>query len=586
MKRISLFLIGLMAFGSLVLASDVSVTAGVNRSQLSVGETLTYSISIEGSGAVSEPVLPDLSKSFSIVSRQTSQSFSIINGAVTSQISKQYLLSPIAEGTFEIPPSSVTVAGQTYKTNAISITVTGSNSTAQPGQQSGNVVAQSSGPARSDYVYLDLSVSKTDVYVGEQVVLTLKRFQRKNLQSFQGEQPEFKGFLAESLPVKSGYDIEQFGRLSYYVQEMGKWSLFPVKAGAIEIAPIKASYRVSPFDPFRDIQTDSIKLNVKDLPGKGKPRNFTGVVGELSLADSIDKTSLNQGDPITLTLTLSGEGNLTAINDLSIQEDSRFRVYQSQVKDELDKSQGLGGKRIFEYILIPKVSGDLTLPELSFSYFSPSDKSYHTLKSTPRRVQVKAVAAADSSDSSAQGTDAVHKQTIEVIQEDILFIKTPLKFSESSLVLFRHPFLSILIVLNLVFGLRLFWHSFRGAFLRGGFGNKRHKLIAKTHNILVGLAKNDVVDSKVLVKVENVFLDFLTQYLGISARNLPSEDLKKALLDKELDEAVVFQIAELLDVLSYAAYSPYSDERQAEHKELVNRVLACVNGAKDWRYSQ
>ena len=40
----------------------------------------------------------------------------------------------------------------------------------------------------------------------------------------------------------------------------------------------------------------------------GKPADFTGAVGQFRLTGDVDRTSVDAGDPVTLTVKLSGAG--------------------------------------------------------------------------------------------------------------------------------------------------------------------------------------------------------------------------------------------------------------------------------------
>ena len=60
----------------------------------------------------------------------------------------------------------------------------------------------------------------------------------------------------------------------------------------------------------KDLTSQSLSLEVKNLPETGKPASFAGAVGNYNFKADIDKTELYTNDAVTVTLTVSGTGNI------------------------------------------------------------------------------------------------------------------------------------------------------------------------------------------------------------------------------------------------------------------------------------
>ena len=114
-------------------------------------------------------------------------------------------------------------------------------------------------------------------------------------------------------------------------------ALFPIKLGQSTVSPAMLEFdlilrnqgnsRQDPFarffnDPFfsgsaksthKILTTKPIELNVRPFQKKEKPSDFQRLVGRFSISAELGKTSLELGDTTTLTVTVSGIGNISDI---------------------------------------------------------------------------------------------------------------------------------------------------------------------------------------------------------------------------------------------------------------------------------
>jgi hypothetical protein len=116
-----------------------------------------------------------------------------------------------------------------------------------------------------------------------------------------------------------------------------------------------------------------LSLTVLPFPAQGKPPGFRGAVGSFTLRVAAKPTTLQVGDPLTVTTAISGVGNL-AIAMCPQLAPGGFKVYP--VRGSLAP-----GRLTCEQVLIPEAVSSRLLPPASFSSFDPSDGSYHTLRS-------------------------------------------------------------------------------------------------------------------------------------------------------------------------------------------------------------
>jgi hypothetical protein len=143
-------------------------------------------------------------------------------------------------------------------------------------------------------------------------------------------------------------------------------------------------------------------LNVQPLPEAGKPPGFAGHVGRYELRARAEPTEVSVGDPITLTLELSGPDYLENVEgpDLDGQEElSRgFRISPPE--------PGVieGRTKVFKRVLRAKTAEVTVLPALRLPYYDTATQSYRLAESAPIPLTVKAAKVVTAMD--AQGNSA------------------------------------------------------------------------------------------------------------------------------------------------------------------------------------
>ncbi len=336
--------------------------------------------------------LPDLSNFDVLMGPSTSQSSSIqiINGKTTqtSSFSYIFILRAKKEGKFTIRPASIKVDGKTYESNSLTIQVVkeqAQQATGNQGQgsQQGSQSEEEApaGNISKDNLFVRVSVDKTNVSKGEQILSTVKLYISQNvpLNGFdEVKLPTYEGFWTKDIDVPSqvNFTREVYNGKIYQVGILKKTILFPQQTGTIRINPFEITCLVRQrvrqqqgfFDDFFDnyrvvkakVVSDPVAINVKDLPNP--PANFSGAVGNFSISSSLDKNALKSNEAVTLKLTVNGSGNLTLINAPKIELPQDFEAYEPKTSDNVIASDnGLSGSISFEYLFIPRFAGNFTI---------------------------------------------------------------------------------------------------------------------------------------------------------------------------------------------------------------------------------
>jgi len=343
---------------------EVSVRVYLGQGTVGVGRPFVLNVEINGSQNVDrEPELPDLSAFATYLGSGTSTSMQIVNGRTTVSVTLQLRYQALEEGTFEIPPIQVTVNGEVYETEAVTLTVTTAPPTAQ-GQPGGEPDAPE---VSSEDLFLTAEASRTRVREGEPLVVEYRIFTRVDVSGYSFTRiPEPQGFWVEELPLPDSPQVEQVVRdgVQYTTAVIRRVALVPTGPGERHLEPlgIEAQVRVrrrmlDPFESFFDrsslfgtvaptaVLSNPITLEVEALP-PGRPEPFSGVVGSLGLSASLDQDSVDTNEAVTFTVTARGEGNLRAIPQPTLDLPGDFEVYPPEVSEHVAADgSGLGGTK-------------------------------------------------------------------------------------------------------------------------------------------------------------------------------------------------------------------------------------------------
>uniref|UniRef100_A0A7C6AAB6 Protein BatD n=1 Tax=candidate division WOR-3 bacterium TaxID=2052148 RepID=A0A7C6AAB6_UNCW3 len=394
---------GLLLMLSVLFGAEINFTAAVDRTQVGIDDQIQLTVSVSGQdiGRVPNPELPDLTDFDQLGSTSSqSTSISIINGRMSQQqtISFIYFLRPKRTGTLTIGPCKLNFKGQTYSTEPITIQVE-KGSVQKPPASGGQPRISPFQPPTQEAVPIEgnlmlvASPDKRTVYKGEQVTVDFTLYTRLQLGNLSLDKlPNFSGFWVEKI-----YDARELNFTErvingkrYSACLLKKVALFPMQAGELTIEPMSLTGTVirparSFFDFFDEtepvkIQSQSIKINVLPLPETGKPVDFTGGVGEFNIKASLTPDSSVNGEPVNLTIKISGTGNIKLIDKPNLPPITGIKILDPEVNDKTSIEGGrISGYKEFKYPLLPERDGRHEVPSIKISYFDPKDKSYHTI---------------------------------------------------------------------------------------------------------------------------------------------------------------------------------------------------------------
>lgn len=445
-------------------AQEISARAFLSAPQVGVGRQFVLNVEVSGTQQLEQdPVLPDMEDFASFLSAGTSTSIQIVNGRTSMAITYQYRFQALQEGTFEIGAVSVTAGDRTVQTQPVTLEV--SDAPPPPGPAAGPDAGDPGAAIAPEDLFIETEVSGTRVFENEPITVEYRIFTRVPVQTYTiTTLPQATGFWSEELEQPTSPQAEQVVRdgSEYLTATVRRMILFPTGPGSRTLDPmsVEAQVRVrdrSAFDPFSDIFGRSslfdrrvpvvvasrpVTIEVLPLPTEGRPGSFAGHVGTLDVAASLSSAAVETNEAVTLTVAYSGTGNLRTIAPPDIAFPVEFEAFPPETSERISEGGGsVQGTRTHEYVLIPRVPGELTIPAIEVAFFDPASGRYGTSRSQPLEVTVTGDAAA------AEGTGAV-PAAVETIREEIRFIHigTP-RFVRANLPLYATgPFWVVLLL--------------------------------------------------------------------------------------------------------------------------------------------
>ncbi len=539
-----------------------------------------------GGGEFSAPSFSPFSK---LMGPQTSYSSStqIINGKMTHQVSYTYVyyLQAVKTGKFVLSPAIFTLKNKTYASDSLRIEVVSGSSQQQTNQaatafpENESVVEES-----GNDIFVNLSLNRREVFLGEHIVATVKLFTRVNLSGINEIKfPTFNGFLKTDLvtPPLTSLKQENVNGTVYGTGVVQQFLLYPQISGEISIDPVELSVLVQQksrqSDPFfgdffasyqtipRAIASKPLKVKVKPLPGI-QPDDYSGIVGKLNIEAVLNKDTVNVNDAINFQISISGSGNLKVAASPVLKLSPDIEVYDPKISDDIKNGlNGASGKKTFDYILIPRHYGDFTVPSVTYSYFNTSTGRYERLKTKEFTFHARKGSEQNTGITVYGG---VSKEDVKYLGKDIRFIKSDsgkwLKPSE--LIVTKRAFLSTYVIAIFIFLLVLFLrreHIRRNSDISLVKNRKAKKIAVKRLHTASLCLKNSQID-RFYEEILKALWGYLSDKLNIPVSDLTRKNAIESLAEKGINEDMLNNLNTILDSCEYARFAPSGSGSEAE----------------------
>jgi HEPN domain-containing protein len=419
---------------------EVKVTLGINSQKVGMNEYLTLKVNVSGkeSGSASDPEISGLS-GFEVVSQSSGTQISIFNMDMQRIKTYTYVIVPKKRGKTTFT-ATVDLDGKRYTSNSVEV-VTMQSSPRKGGRRGGqpsvrhpsslldSFLGRGRDPslfgrrpvAKDDFMF-QARANKSEAYVGEEVIYLLYFYRSQSIWSdAQYEFPDTKGFWIENVPRSKqiSEQNETVAGKAYAVSKM-PLLLYPLTDGNVIIGKGNIKFQIDTFSPSMRLESNEVLLKILPLPAKGKPKEFTGLVGDYSIeaeitglkagapaggsADPPVKTEA--GKPVTINITIHGKGNMHAIQKPFEPDLGIFDRFEPEITENFTRgADGSEGSKVFKYILVPAVDGSFEIGPFTTNFFDPVSKSYKKVETGIIKIDVAKSGEASTTADAVGGRD-------------------------------------------------------------------------------------------------------------------------------------------------------------------------------------
>jgi hypothetical protein len=320
---------------------------------------------------------PPSFRDFVVVSGPSrSMSTTVINGQVSKELSYNFTLQPRRTGRLTVGSAQVRVKGVDMRTRPLTI----------------EVVERSDETGGGRDFYVEATPSRTEVFVGQQVRLDYRLYTKVEIQNYNIiEEPDYVGFYAADIRrPDTRLKREIINGEQYFTRTLKSVALYPQQAGTLTIPSTLLQLGVITGDSDSyslffgnnikrvPVRTDSVNLTVKALP-RPAPEGFSGAVGDFRLRTSINRNTLTTDDALSITMEVSGNGDLKRVQPPDPDLPATFDLYDPETEEyDLGELNGYRqGQKVFTFLAQPREAG-VTEITPSFVYFDPDSAAYLT----------------------------------------------------------------------------------------------------------------------------------------------------------------------------------------------------------------
>ena len=551
-----------VALAALALAPAVAraqtaqppVSVEVSDLDITTSDVLTLTVVVHDQPNVHLPTLPAIDGLAPVgSSRRLTSVFQ--DGALTRRAEFRYTFRPIRTGDIEIGPISVRLEGVIHVTDPIQITVAqGALPVPRPPAPQGALPRLDSLAGQN--FYSEAEVDNPAPYIGEQITHAFRFYSTDPSRRPTYTAPDFAGFWnAGTLPETDGARTEA-GR-SYRVTEINT-VLFPALAGRAQIEPGSMMVYTGFFGSGRaEFPSEMVAVSVKPLP-RGEPPTFDGAVGEYEIEARVDRDAVGIGEPVNMSVIVSGAGNFQHLPDPVWRSAPGWREYEgdTDTRSGIDADGVVRGAKLYERVYIPEASGELTIPPVAFSYFDPKLEEYVT--ATSKAIHVNVAAGAGGA-TDAAGVDAPPEPPAA---EDIRHIKPiPSATRSASAPLGANPlYLSLWALPALAVASALGWRLARRR--REALADARRPAVAGERALAL-LSSADADDSAADVAAL-ALRGYLEAALGAETRGMTPDGVASLALERGASRRTAGKLTAALRELDAARFGPADADPRAE----------------------
>ncbi|MBN2374090.1 protein BatD [bacterium] len=574
--------------------ADFDVSIRADKTNVVQGEQIQIIISVQGTKQASDPEFPE-SNAYEVYSRGRSSRFEIVNNQFSSSLDFNYVLIPLKKGRIAIPPIPISTGKETKYTETLIINV---SEKASPPQ----------GVEAEDGIFLTAEVDVKEPFVNQQIIYTLRLYRAIKIQGASLEPLEFEGFQAEKLGKEREFNQIIKGR-QYSVTEL-RYALFPQKSGALTIPEARIQCQVlyarerrtrSPFDSFFDdpffgglgryeskmelLSSKPIALNVRPLPAPAQPEFATPLVGDFKIEANLSQNQIKAGESATLTISISGRGNVQSIPDPGIGDiPAEFKVYEDKpaldIKTTLD---GISGIKTYKKAIVPTKPGDYQMPAIKLPFLNPETGKYVVASTKPISITVLPGAEEENINLVEAERHTVTKEEIKLLGKDILPQKTSIAAVRDQSMKWNSPVLLLMLVIPpLTFFSAFAWEKKKLRLVTDKAYYRRKKALSvwkKNRKSIKSLKDED--RKRFYSMTSHGLKEFIGDRLNVAGRALTPAEIDQMLNNLKVPEELRRELNGHLKTLEMGEFGAIHKDKE-ERDALFTATESLINKLTRW----
>lgn len=561
----------LLMMGQDARAERPVFTLDVSPSEIVLGESVAVTVTIEMAGLVGpdrywQPQAKEFRLLDSQIKRGTQTTLDPVEGQKLKTVEVyRYILEPTTTGRLAIGPAKIRVQGDEWETRERFVRVRVSKTAPTEVVGIGHTDASTLGAPgyeppqgpRED-VFLYAVCDKKSAWVGEQFTVSWLLFTRAEVLRYEPTPPRLSQLWSETLFEPKSffkYSDARLGTKDYVVALVSKRAFFASEAGPLRIDALEAKIATvaTAMGRSESIASNELIIRINALPTPA-PQGFdASYVGEFKIGASVDRSLLQAGDALTLTVQVEAVGAIRRTRAPRLAFPGfRFEEPRDFSEDDTTMGDVVSGRREYRYWTTPSAGGEQSIPAITLSYFSPTLGQYRVAKTAAIGITVQG-------DPEALAAESLRKRTA-TLDRDIRLLRTTESVQTRVLANFYQqpwfwyllgapPLLFLCMVVGLRLQARLQTDTPRSRLRRARGKVREHFKIAEIH--LRGKRS-----AKFYGELSLAIHGHLEEWLRRGTRSMTREQLREFLLLQGAEKGTVRKLLARLDAFDRERFAP------------------------------
>ena len=371
--------------------------------------------------------------------------------------------------------------------------------------------------------------------------------------------------------------MDAIGNETTYWEYRFTRSLFPQEFGNYSFGPVTLKGVLPIADPSNPDEivgqriyavAKPVNVAVADVPQEHRPADYIGAFGSFRWDALLTPLQAKVGDPLTLTLRLSGQGSTVNIRpiDLSANPDvtENFRIHMPPTEEII------GQTCTFIYTVRPQKSGTFFFPPISISVFDVNTEQFVSMQSLPIPL---VISESESLQSTVPFSGVSHD--VQLLEGGLFANKTTLSESLPMLSftqwavavsLFCGSYAVIAVVVLL---LRCQWTNPRQQRQRGALSRAKSRLAAISS--VLRRKNSDLVE--ISSELLGVFFGYIADKTEGTEQGMTTSDACRQLSECRVPESLVNAVRSALESLDAVKYGGLDIRSLDEQARLAGTLL-------------